>query len=150
MQIVADLDTFSHAHILASISCPKFENLKPIRLVIDTGCTTTTILHYDIIRLGINCSTLQRSSNPSATADIEVFPYILPNVILTLLVRHGWFNLRHDFMQFHLHHVDCLPSNTTTQVTLERLQLAYSLLGMDFLKLFKRWRFTDKQLILET
>ena len=149
MKVVAWLDVRSHAHLLAYFWCSQFEKPKPVHFIIDTGCTTTTILSDDATRLGINCSALN-SANAVSTANGVVIPYILPKVTLIYQAYSGLFNLKKDLGVTELMEIHCHVPTNPSLLTQQRMANACSLLGMDFLKKFKKWRFTDKELILLT
>ena len=149
MEVVARLDVRSHAHLLAYFWCPQFVVPKSIHFIIDTGCTTTTILSDDATRLGINCSTLN-SANPVSTANGNVVPYTLPKVILIYRAHLGLFNLKYALKGTELDEIHCHAPTNPSLMSQQRIANACSLLGMDFLKKFKKWTFTDKELILRT
>ncbi|MGD0996191.1 MAG: retroviral-like aspartic protease family protein [Candidatus Bathyarchaeia archaeon] len=149
MKIVALLDDFRHAHLLAYFYCDQFNEPKPVHFLVDTGCTTTTILSDDATRLGLNCSSLN-SANPVSTANGNVVPYILPNIILMYNAYFGLFNLRNDFKGTRLDEIHCHAPTDPALMTRQKIANACSLLGMDFLKRFKKWKFTDKELLLRT
>lgn len=149
MKVVASLDVRSHAHLIAYFWCSQFEEPKSVHFIIDTGCTITTILSDDATRLGINCSALN-SANKVSTANGNVVPYILPKVVLIYETYFGLFNLKKGLKGRELAEIHCHVPTDPSLMTPQRMANACSLLGMDFLKKFKKWRFTDKELILRT
>lgn len=150
MQTVALLDDYRHAHIIGYLLCPQFSEPKPIHFLIDTGCTTTTILSDDVTRLNINCSNLSLCSSPTSTANSQVYPYLLPNIGIILKVKHAIFNLREGFRIFRLDYIHCMSPTNPQLLTQHRIISAYSLLGMDVLGIFKKWQYTNRELILKT
>ena len=148
MRIIANLDQGLHGHIFAYVMFQQFSNPKPIHLIVDTGSTVTTLLSDDVTRLGINCSNLNLAPDPSATANGPVTPYLLPNVVLIIEVEHGLFNRNHSFMGFRLNTAQCMPPTNPMQITPQKIHDAYSLLGMDMLRLFKKWKWHHGQRIL--
>jgi hypothetical protein len=149
LKIVAKLDDWHHAYILSYVWCSQFDKPKPVSFVVDTGCTITTILNDDATRLGINCSDLN-SANPVSTANGNVVPYVLPKVILIYWAHLGLFDLKYALKGTELDEIHCHAPTNPCLLTQQRMANACSLLGMDFLKKFKKWRFTDKELILRT
>lgn len=149
MKVVARLDENCHAHLIAYFWCSQFEEPKRIHFVIDTGCSITTILNDEATLIGIDCSSL----NPACatqTANGEVIPYEIPNVILMFRAKYGLFNIVSGFKGTQLEKVHChLPTNPSL-MTEQRRDNAVSLLGMDFLRRFKKWKFTERELFLST
>jgi len=150
VQVIAGLDTTRHGHIIAYIMCSQFTGPKPLHLIVDTGSSITTLLGDDVTRLSINCGVLQRSSTPSLTASGIITPFLLPNVQLIMDVSHGWLNRKRDFASFNLANINCMPPTHPQLMTQQRIRGACSLLGMDVLGHFSKWKFTRTQLILET
>jgi hypothetical protein len=148
--LIADLYEDRHAHVFGAINCPQFRMPKPIHFVVDTGSTNTTLLSDDVTRLGINCDDLAFAPIPCRTADGIVTPYLLPKVELMFVTKHGWFNRIVEVATFGFINIHCFPPTATQLMTKERLARCCSLLGMDFLDLFKKWRFTERTLILDT
>jgi predicted aspartyl protease len=149
LRIIATLDEIGHAHIFGNIYCAQFSNSKPIHLIVDTGCSKTTILSDDVTRLGINCSGLVQTS-PTATANGLVAPYELPEVVLTLEIYSGLFNRKSELRGIRFLTMNCNPPTQQQLMTRQRMIHSFSLLGMDFLRLFPKWRFTEKELYLDT
>ncbi len=130
--------------------CSQFTRPKPIHLIVDTGSTNTTLLSDDVTRLSINCGILQLSPIPSLTASGTLFPFLLPDVQLIIEVRYGWLNQKRDLGVFHMANIHCMPPTNPQLMTQQRILHACSLLGMDALRLFKKWEFTERKLILKT
>lgn len=76
----------------------------------------------------------------------SVNPCILSNVDLTFIGNYGFLNMKSGIIEVHLNKVDCLPP--THQKTPEEDSLPYSLLGMDVLRHFKKWKFKERELIM--
>lgn len=150
MRIIADLDENGHGHIYALIWCSQFSGPKPTHLIVDTGSTITTLLGDDVTRLSINCANLRLAHSQSVTASGPVTPYLLPYVDLGIEVQYGWFNRNQRLWRFRFQAIHCMPPTHPQFMSHQRIAHAYSLLGMDFLRLFKKWRYTDTKLIMET
>lgn len=152
MEIVAFLDDSHHAHIIGFISCSQFSHAKPIHFIVDSGSSTTTLLGDDVTRLGINCAGLQPAPVPCLTASgTTVTPYVLPDVDLLFTLRQRWFERRPDVTTFHFASLHCNPPPTQPVFIPEEGYLqTCSLLGMDFLSIFKTWAFKRRELILRT
>lgn len=150
MQVIADLDENRHAHLFSNIMCSQFSEPKTIHLIADTGSTSTTLLSDDVTRLAVNCNSLQRTSTPSLTASGSVTPYLLQNVDLTFRARYGWLNRTQGLAIFHLTNIQCMPPTQPQLMTHQRIQHACSLLGMDVLGHFQKWKFMERTLILKT
>ena len=147
---MAKLDKNYHAHLVAYFWCSQFEDPKAVSFFIDSGCTTTTILNDDATLLGINCSNLNPADCQVTTANGNVIPYEIPNVILLFKAQYGMFNLSRGFKGTELSKVHCHSPTNPLLLTPQRKNNSFSLLGMDFLRKFKKWKFTDKELILST
>lgn len=151
MRLIANLDQHRHGHIMGYIHCSQFGQPQPrsIHLLVDTGSSKTTLLSDDVTRLSINCSALSLSRSSSSTATGPVVPYVLPNVQILMELQYGWFNRKRGFGMFPLDTVNCMRPTNPQTMTPVRIRQAFSLLGMDILSLFRKWRFTDTELILE-
>lgn len=149
MKVVAKLDKNYHAQLMVYFWCSQFDDPKAVNFFIDTGCTTTTILNDDATLLGIDCSALNAGCSVS-TANGNVVPYEIPEVILIFQARYGLFNLSKSLKGTKLTKVHCHVPTNPLLLTPQRRDNAFSLLGMDFLRKFKKWKFTEKELILST
>jgi len=149
VRLIANLDKNRHGSIIGHIFCSQFSAPRPIRFVVDTGCSTTTLLSDDVTRLAINCKDLKKASTPCSTANGLVVPYVLLDVIVFLEVESGWLNRKKELVAFNLPKVNCMLPTRPKLMTSKRIQHAFSLMGMDFLDFFRKWRFTDSELILE-
>lgn len=149
MRIIAILDEIGHAHIFAGIRCAQFSNYKPIHFIVDTGCSITTILNDDVTRLGVDCTSLSRAQ-PTNTANGQITPYVLPDVTMKMAVFSGLFNRKREFRDVFFQAVQCNQPTQPHLMTPERISHSCSILGMDFLRLFPKWRFTDTHLFLDT
>ena len=146
MRIRADLDGRKHAFIIGSITCSQFNEPKLIRFLVDTGASLSTVLSYDTLRLGIDCSKLAPSQCSFSTANGRRNAYQLDDVQITLNTNDE--PTQQGTVTFSLRGMPCFapPSTIDASVVAEE---TYSLLGMDVLFLFKKWTFTDNVLILE-
>jgi len=148
VRLIANLDQRRHANIIGHILFSQFSEPKPLCLLVDTGCSITTLLSDDVTRLSINCTNLQLSSVPSATANGLVFPYLLPNITLFLEIENGWLRRKRTVWSFTFNSINCMKPTNPNLMTPIRVQRAYSLIGMDFLQHFRKWRFNNNELIL--
>lgn len=145
MRIRAVLDGRKHAFIVGSITCSQFTEPKPIRFLVDTGASLSTILSYDALRLGIDCFKLESLGCSFGTANGRRFAYRLKDAEITLITNDG---LNGGTVTFSLQGMPCLPPPSTIDESMVAEE-PYSLLGMDVLFLFKRWTYTDNTLILD-
>jgi predicted aspartyl protease len=148
--MIAELDSSHHAHLFGLINCSQFAQPKPIHFIVDTGSSNTTLLSDDVTRLALDCSRLQLSPIPCLTARGTINPYLLPSVELTLATFQGWFNRTFSLTTFVLRSISCMPPTHPQLLTQQRIMQSCSLLGMDMLSLFRKWRFTDRTLVLDT
>ena len=146
MRIVADLDNRKHAFIVGSITCCQFEDAKQIRFLVDTGASLTTILSYDTLRLGIDCTKLHLTQGSFSTANGERKGHNLRSVELKINSSNA--KSQQETMTLTFESTPCFPPPTTIDSYLVA-EDTYSILGMDVLFLFKKWRYTDKTLELE-
>lgn len=149
MPVIADIISGNIGIILGYLSCSHFSGFKPLNFIVDTGSVVTTILPLDVLKLGINCDKLKKGKRPLTTAKGEVFPHILPNVIVNLTCNDG----RKDaFEMFPLGSINCVaPSASHRKDSQGLLKHTFSLLGMDVLQYFQKmeWNFNDKTLKLD-
>lgn len=152
MRMIVHLDENRHGHIIAQIMCSQFTAPKPIHLIIDTGSTNTTLLPDDVTRLAINCGNLQLASVPSETVTGMVHPYLLPEVDLMCDIKYGWLNRNLGLAIFKLRNIHCMPPTQPQLMTQQRIMHACSLLGMDVLGIFRKWKwkYNQRELLLET
>ena len=148
MRLIANLSQNRHGYVLGYILFSQFSEPKPIRFLVDSGCSITTLLGDDVTRLSINCSGFQRATNPCNTANGPVLPYIIPNVKLFFVVEDGLLN-RRKTLEFTFDYIECMQPTNPSLMTPQRIQYAYSLLGMDFLRTFKKWHFNQTELVLK-
>jgi predicted aspartyl protease len=147
--MIANLDSNRHGHLIGLINCSQFTQPKPIHFIVDTGSSNTTLLSDDVTRLAINCNGLQLSSIECITANGIIRPYLLPSVELTFATFQGWFNRKFSLTTFSLRSINCMPPTHPQFLTQQRIMRSCSLLGMDVLRLFKKWQFTENKLILK-
>jgi len=146
----ARLRPYKHAILRGYISYEGLQEPKQIAFLIDTGCTVTTILPSDIIRLGINCNKLPLSSTVVRTGSGNIRPHIMSNVALFFQGRSGFLNLYQGFLSFTLDEIQCVRPATGFVYNPVPVAQAPSILGMDFLSTFSKWKFTESHLILKT
>ena len=139
-----------HAYIFAFLKCCQFNEPRPTVFLVDTGCSVTTVLSDDTVRLSINCDDLQKCSSPVSTAKDEIYPYELPNVDLVFRIRHGWLNQKNGLARIRLGKINVMPPEPSRSEEKRHTEIAHTLLGMDVLLLFRKWKFENKYLILKT
>ncbi len=142
------MDYRKHAFIRGYISSADIPNVRPLRFIVDTGSTYTTIMSQDAYKLEIDCCKLRKSDCVTETAKGQLNPYELPDVTLQLEKKVG---SKKGMAKFPLGVIHCLPPpDDLNKVNPLSHVLSYSLLGMDVLQFFKKWQYTDSTLILET
>lgn len=146
MRIIADLNELKHAFILGSIICCQFSEPKQIRFLVDTGASLTTILSYDTLKLGIDCTKLSLTDGSFSTANGTRKGHDLKDVELKLNTNDG--TAEQSTVTLSFKSVPCFSPPTTIDESVVS-EDTYSILGMDVLFLFKKWQYTDKTLILE-
>lgn len=166
MRVTARLGKGNHAHLPGYLICDFFDEPKRLHFIIDTGCTITTIRPTETERLGIECNRLPSSSTVE-TATSTATPRKLLGAIVVFQVKNDEAG---DLVPrpFIFPKIDVMPPPTknlalrflgwgrsilageyrTREAGQDRV--SYNLLGMDFLSMFKRWEFTDIELILDT
>jgi hypothetical protein len=136
------LHSSGHAFIRGYLQCSPNTNYQSVLFLIDTGCSVTTLLPTDVARLSINCTLLQATTGNVGTASGIIHPYIYPNPELRLKVNYGWFNRKATFAKPPLDFIYCIPPPP--------IWSGYSTIGQDILHYFKKWVFTDTELILQS
>lgn len=148
MKLSAYLDQHKHAYLNGQIISVQVNNFVPIHFLVDTGSTYTTILGQDTFKLGIKVKRLPRSKCSSDTAKGHLLPYELPDVKLRFDTNA---DPEESPIIIPLEFIQCLPPpKELNRLHPLNLMFSYSLLGMDVLKFFKRWQYTETTLILET
>jgi hypothetical protein len=94
--------------------------------MLDTGATTTTILDGDCERLGLNCSNLSRTVEPTSIVGSVIYPYILLDVGFI-------FKDTRDTL-----HAIQLPLVEVIEQTKDSPRPPFSLMGVDLVKKFKK------------
>jgi len=138
-----------HAFVEGFIGCPVLPEPKLILFMIDTGCTNTTILQDDTVRLRLNWRDLQRGESVE-TANGVVASRCLPEVQLYLPARRGIFNRSICWVSKFYPAMCVLPPESDPEEHIPDLSGSRSLLGMDFLLNFPTWHFKDNKLYLDT
>ena len=110
MRVLAYLNPLRHAFVDAILFCPHYSGYRPVRFLLDTGSTVTTLLDIDIVRLGIDCSILNVSTIPRSTANGIVYPHMLPSCSILFEAKGGFLGLQNELAEVRLEHIDCLPS----------------------------------------
>jgi len=116
-----------HCFFRAFFACGQLEKPAPILLMVDTGATTTTILDGDCERLGLDCSELPRSDQPTRIVGAEIYPHVLSDVAFIFIdtVRR-FFDFRSRIVE-----VVRLPRVEVIEQTEESPRPPFSLMGMD-------------------
>lgn len=130
-----------HFYVNAVIECPQIQRPSVITFLLDTGCSVTTLLPFDVMRLNIPWRSLAQD-RPVGTGRGMAVPRILPNVTIRIPGNAGLFNhervwIGNIFGRIH-------TMDPTFQCD------PYSLLGMDFLLSFKKWKIHNTYATLET
>ena len=166
MRVIARLGRRNHAYLPGYLLCDLFDEPKRLHFIIDTGCTITTIRPTETERLGIDCSRLPYSSAVE-TVISKATPRKLQDAIVVFQVQN---DKAGDLVprSFRFTQIDIMPQPTKNLVLrfldwFESLlsgeylaqgskpdRVSNNLLGMDFLSIFKRWEFTENELILDS
>ena len=142
---MARLNLLRQGRVKAFIRTQSNPILTPITFLIDTGASYTCLLPSDVIRLEIPYDELEPSPFPSATALGEVRPRLLRDIKVYLTVIDG------GTEQLLILNFETMRVITPVDgYSIPPPSGAYSLLGMDVLRLFTKWSFEDDWLILET
>ena len=149
MKLVATLDNKNHPYVTGYLLCSQYKGFKHARFYLDTGCTCTTILDVDAVKLGLDWSCLTKSIHPSMTASGGVNPFELPNVIIGLQTFDD--QGKRTLKQFPLRVLHIIPPDDPTAIVPVQYSFSYSLLGIDVLKRFNHWYwdYKKKKVILE-
>ena len=146
MQLVAKIDQMRQAKLEAFIRLPEIPTPEPITFLVDTGCSATCLLPDDVIRLNIKHESLPTVMKSIVTANGPVSLKILPNVIISLPVRRGLLD-RDGYVHVPMSQLSFLPPGLSYKALPSNL--IFSLLGMDVLHRFPRWRWGRMELIME-
>jgi predicted aspartyl protease len=151
LKLVAKIDDDGHAFLTALFWCSQFNERKRVNFLIDSGCTTTTILNDDAAFLGIDCSALPTSIDPVSTANGSVYPHQIPEAILIFRVKQGFLNLSEGYWGTKLIGINChVPTNPDqiNQYSQYEKDHSFSLLGVDFFQKFSTLTFNYKRMQL--
>ena len=150
MRLTATIESF-HAYIDGYLVCPILPRPQLIRFMLDTGCTSTTILQDDAIRLGLDCSRLQRMGSVR-TASGNVETRCLTEVTLYLPARRWPLNIREGFLGKHYPMMCVMPPDEAYRAEHPTPDLSgsHSLLGMDLLLQFHKWEIRRNKLFLSS
>lgn len=113
------VDESGHIHVMGLIKYGEKKDYLPIRFLVDTGASVTTIMGDDVSRLGIDISQLE-SGEVFFASGKEVIHY-LENVELLFQTTSG------DMLSFKLEQVVVIPDFKT-------LGRGFGLIGMDILR----------------
>lgn len=115
-----------HCFFRAFFICSQIAEPSSVLLMLDTGATTTTILDGDCERLGLNCSNLSRTVEPTSIVGSVIYPYILLDVGFI-------FKDTRDTL-----HAIQLPLVEVIEQTKDSPRPPFSLMGVDLVKKFKK------------
>lgn len=128
-----------HCFFRTFFICPQLTEPSSVLLMLDTGATTTTILDGDCERLGLNCSSLSRTSKPTSIVGSVIYPHILPDVAFI-------FKDTRDTL-----HAIRLPLVEIIEQTKDSPRPSFSLMGVDLIKKFKKlgYEYDENKVFLE-
>ena len=142
---------WNQAIIQGTIKVQHIEERLPIVFLVDTGCTETTLLQGDAIRLRIDWSNLPFKPEDVTTASGQVRPRLLSNVDIFLPIKEGFLNRNTSEIMKHYDQIDLMyfgEHNAQLQPPL-RICTSYSILGMDILESFTKWIWKSDRLIMD-
>lgn len=96
----------------------------------------------------LNCEKLNTAYEVT-TANGNVTPYVLDNVMLIFKLQYGFLHYKQRFMGKIIKEIHCHSPVNGHDLVILNIENSYSLLGMDFLYQFKKWQFTDRHLFLQ-
>ena len=146
MQLVAKLDSQNQARLEAFIRLPWTLVPEPITFLVDTGCSTTCLLPDDVVRLGVKHADLPTVTKSIITANGPVALKLLRNVEIALPVRTGLLD-KEGQVNAPMSEIPILPPGPNFKPLPPAL--VFSLLGMDLLSHFPKWRFGKTELVME-
>jgi hypothetical protein len=172
LRLTANLDANNQPNLMGILSYSGKEVV--VKFYIDIGATFTTLLDYDVSRLGINWRRLNRTAECIGASERST-PYVLPDVIIQLPTEN---NYQVSLEQYPLDEVYLIPprallfrfpfillgsdrihrfnewwlNKPLKMIPLTTFNCRFSLLGMDILKQFPNWYwdFVNKKLVLES
>jgi len=122
----------------------------PIIFLIDTGCSETTLLPDDVIRLSIDWQNLPEKDQDVMTASGMIRSRVLRDVDVFLPAEVGVVDSTSMEYQIHYDNIDIMPPRSERlNSDPEHPRDCFSLLGMDVLINFKKWRWESDKLILD-
>ena len=148
MRLVAYVDDRRHAYINVLVEFHEHPQLEIATFLVDTGCTTTCLLQDHVLLFGINYSELLDAPGSSTTAGGRITPKLLPNVNIHIPVKTGLFNRENSFVKIAYDELRVMPPDQE-HIPRPRNRV-FSLLGMDILRQFKKWRWRRDRLIMDT
>ena len=151
MRIVARVrPEWNQAYIFGTIQLQHIPNRMPIIFLIDTGCSETTLLQDDVIRLRINWHNLPEKDQDVLTASGRIRSRVLSDVDIFLPAEVSVVDNSSMEFQIHYEKIDIMPPRSGhLDSDLEHPRDCFSLLGMDILINFRKWRWESDKLILD-
>jgi hypothetical protein len=146
MQLVAKIDQLGQAKLEAFIRLPGILIPEPITFLVDTGCSATCLLPDDVIRLNVKHENLPTVMKSIVTANGPVSLKVLQNVGISLPVRRGLLD-KDGYVHVPMSQLSFLPPSPNYKALPSNL--IFSLLGMDVLHHFPKWRWGKTELVME-
>lgn len=109
--------------------------------LLDTGCSVTTLLPFDVNRFNLPWRRLIQDG-PVQTGQGHIQPRQLSDVTIRVRGETGLFNLEKVWISQHFPYIHIM--DPTFQCD------PYSLLGMDFLLNFNKWEVHENYVVIET
>ncbi len=147
MQLVAVIDQLHQARIYGFVAIPPDYFHNPVTFLIDTGASATCLLPDDVRRLRIDHSKLASGKKAIVTATGPVDLKTLPEAIVSLPCRTGLLN-RPGKMSIPFENLPIIPPTPSQRALPD--ELVFSIIGMDILSNFPRWKFNKNELTMET
>jgi hypothetical protein len=172
LRLIATLDANDQPKVMGVLCYSGKETV--IQFYVDVGATYTTLLDYNVSKLGINWRTLNRTEECIGASETSK-PYVIKNAVIKLPVEK---NSETSLQPYPLKEIFLIPpksllfkfpfstlgSNRVLEfnnwwlnkplkrIPLVKFNCSFSLLGMDILKQFAHWHwyYDTKVLILES
>jgi hypothetical protein len=147
MRLIGRIDKLKQAKVDGYIRYPPRLENHPILFLVDTGASNSCILPDDVVKLGLDSSTLQTVTKTIVTANGPVNLKVLQNAEIVLPVYIGLLDNKKAYLSFPMDNLAVLPPGPN-YAPLPR-ELVFSILGMDILSHFPKWIFGKEQLYME-
>ena len=141
---------WNQAYIQGTIKLQHIPTRVPIIFLIDTGCTETTLLQDDVLRLSIDWENLPEKDQAIITASGIMRSRVLTNVDIFLTAEVSVVDSTPMEYQIHYDNIDIMPPiSRLLDSEPEQHRDCFSLLGMDILINFRKWTWELDRLILD-